>query len=351
MRRALELATGGKGYVSPNPMVGAVIVKNDRIIGEGFHQKYGGDHAEIAAIKSAEDTLRDATLYCSLEPCCHTKKQTPPCAQRIIKKGIRRVVVASKDTNPQVSGKGITLLRSAGIEVDVGPMHQENLELNKFYFHRIKTGKPYITLKIAQSVDGRISTEAGTQTWLTGEPAVTKVHQWRSEYDAILVGANTINIDDPLLNVRNIKGRDPKIVILTGRLNLNPDKKVFKSAKKRGIIVFTNRYADDHKIKQLAQAGITVHKIKESGKDMISIEHILDKLVKSNIISVLVEGGSQVFSQFIEDDLFDELQVFTAPKILGSGLKGFDVSIERGRQLRFISQEIVGNDVLCSYRK
>ena len=203
IRRSFHLAQKGKGHVSPNPLVGAVIVKNGKVIGKGYHKKYGSAHAEVNAINNSTESVAGSTLYCNLEPCSHIKKQTPPCVPLIIQKKIKKVVISNFDPNKEVNGKGIKQLREAGVEVVTDVLEDEGKDLNKFYFKYVKEKLPYITLKIAQSIDGKISVAKNKQTWLTGKESIKYVHKLRSEYDAVLVGAGTIRTDNPQLNVRD----------------------------------------------------------------------------------------------------------------------------------------------------
>ena len=248
----------GKGLVSPNPLVGAIIVKNGKIIGRGYHKKYGGDHAEVNAIKNSKEDIAGSTLYCNLEPCCHTNKQTPPCVPLIIEKKIKRVVISNLDPNKQVNGDGVRQLRKAGIEVDTGVLEEEGKVLNKFYFKYASEKLPYITLKIAQSIDGNISEAKNKQTWLTGKESIKYVHQLRNEYDAVLVGAGTIKSDDPQLNVREIKGRNPIRVIIDGKLSIPLKSKILNSTDPEKTWIFTSYSSDEKKVKRIVERGINI---------------------------------------------------------------------------------------------
>ena len=220
LRQCFTLAKKAKGFVSPNPLVGAILVKKGKVIGRGYHKRYGSDHAEVNALKNAKEGVAGSTLYCNFEPCCHTKKQTPPCVPLIIQKKIKRVVISNFDPNKEVNGKGVKQLREAGVEVITDILEDEGKDLNKFYFKYVSEKLPYITLKIAQSIDGKISEAKDKQTWLTGKESINYVHKLRSEYDAVLVGAGTIRTDNPLLNVRTIKGRNPIRIIIDGKLSI-----------------------------------------------------------------------------------------------------------------------------------
>jgi diaminohydroxyphosphoribosylaminopyrimidine deaminase/5-amino-6-(5-phosphoribosylamino)uracil reductase len=350
MKKALHLAKKGEGKVSPNPLVGAVIVKNNQIIGEGYHQKYGEAHAEINAIISASQSVKDATLYSTLEPCCHTDKQTPPCANRIINKGIKRIVVAGVDPNPKVIGKGLALLKQAGIEVTKGILTEENQDLNKFYFKYVRRQLPYITLKIAQTIDGYISYQKNQQLWLTGERSKRLVHRWRSAYDSVLIGANTLRADNPLLTVRYGKGREPLSIILTGSVNIDPDFKIFyhKPNHKTWLITAKKNYSKLLNI--LRDKDCEIIALPAEADYRIPMLSVLKYLAKQKITSVLVEGGQQIFSQFIQCGLWDELKIFITPKILGTGIKAFTPEAEQ-KISSFHLQDTtkIGEDTLLTY--
>lgn len=320
IRRCFELAKQGAGSVSPNPMVGSVIVKNGNIIGEGFHSKFGLPHAEPEAIKNCQEDLEGSTLYCNLEPCSHTDKKTPPCVPLIINSGIKKVVISNIDPNPKVSGRGIQQLRKAGIEVVDGILKEEGNYLNRFFFKYIKAHKPYVTLKIAQSIDNFISKSSNEQTWLTGKDSQKYVHQLRSIYDSVLVGANTIKVDNPLLNVRLVEGRDPKIIILDGNLSLPETSSIIKNGN---ALIATSKFSDTEKKKRLAKLGIDILEFDTDAALKINLHDMLKKIGEMGMSSILVEGGSKIFSQFISEKLFDELIILTAPVILGAGLSGF----------------------------
>ncbi|MBT8387474.1 MAG: bifunctional diaminohydroxyphosphoribosylaminopyrimidine deaminase/5-amino-6-(5-phosphoribosylamino)uracil reductase RibD, partial [Ignavibacteria bacterium] len=248
LKRCFELAAKGAGTVSPNPLVGTIIVKNGEVIGEGFHQKYGEAHAEVEAINNSAEDSNGSTLYCNLEPCCHTNKQTPPCVPLIISKKISRVVISNLDPNPEVCGEGVKQLRDAGIEVITGLLENKGEELNKFYFNYVKKKIPYITLKVAQSIDGKISKSNNEQSWLTGKESILFVHQQRAVYDAVLVGANTVAVDNPLLTVRNVEGRNPKRIILDGKLSIDLNASILTAEDVENTWILTSYNADKNKI-------------------------------------------------------------------------------------------------------
>lgn len=349
LTRCLRLAKKGKGLVSPNPMVGAVIVKNGKIIGEGYHKKYGSAHAEVNAIKTAGKNVAGSTLYCNLEPCCHTNKQTPPCVPLIIQSKIKRVVVSNLDPNKGVNGKGIKQLREAGIEVTTGILEDEGKELNKFYFKYINEKLPYVTVKVAQSSDGKISVSKNKQTWLTGKESIKYVHKLRSEYAAILVGAGTIKIDNPLLTVRETKGRNPIRVIIDGKLSIPISSKVIDCDDPQNTFIFTSKSASERKADKLSKKGVRIFRLRTSKQNQLSIKSVLKVLAKQKITSVLVEGGAEIFSQFLEKNLFDKIIILQAPKILGQGIIAFDPKKLEKNQLSNI--EKIGEDIKFTYRK
>ena len=240
IKLAIELAKKGIGKVSPNPLVGCVIIKDERIIGAGYHEKFGGNHAEINAINSARENLEGAALYINLEPCSHQGK-TPPCVDKIIEKKIKRVVVGTLDMNPMISGAGVKKLKAAGIEVKVGLLEKECVELNKFFFKYITKKIPYVTLKVAQTIDGKIADTAGNSKWISSMVSRRRVHSLRTKYDAVLVGAGTVVSDDPSLTVRLTEGRNPKRIILDSNLDLTSEYKIIRNNPDKNLIVVTSK--------------------------------------------------------------------------------------------------------------
>ncbi len=347
IKLCFDLAKGSAGRVSPNPLVGSVIVKDGQIISTGRHQKYGEAHAERNAINSAKQDLTGAALYCNLEPCMHTDKQTPPCVPAIISSGITKVVISNVDSNAKVNGKGIKNLREAGLDVVSGVLEKEGKELNRFFFKYIETGMPYITVKIASSSDGKISAAKGTQTWLTGEESQIFVHQQRAIYDAVLVGANTINVDNPQLSVRKVEGRNPIRIILDGNLSSNVESKVFNDEDCR-TLVFCSKLADEKKKNEFVKRKIDLIELEPEKNNVLSIEEIMTRIAKENISSVFIEGGSKIFSQFIARDLFDEIIVLKAPLILKSGVETIDLDAKKN--LILYQDQKLGKDIKQIYR-
>lgn len=351
IKLAIEIAKKGSGKVSPNPLVGCLIVKDDRIIGAGYHSKYGENHAEINALKSSKENVEGSTMYVNLEPCSHFGK-TPPCVEKIIENKIKRVVVGTLDVNPLVSGNGIKTLKSAGIEVKVGILEDECTELNKFFFKFITKKSPYVTLKIAQTLDGKIADVNYESKWITSTGARKYVHILRSKYDAVLVGSGTVANDDPVLTVRLAEGRNPKRVILDTNLKLKLNHKIFSYNSDHNLLVLTskNSISKKRKINKLLAKGAEIIFVRENSDGKINLKAALKELARVNVTSVLVEGGNAVFSSFLSENLFDDILCFTAPKILGDGLpvfSGLGISnVRRAVKLKIRNVEKVGDDVL-----
>lgn len=329
MTRALELARKGLGYVSPNPMVGCVITNTDgQIIGEGFHERYGKSHAEINALKKVKDPnqLKDATLYVTLEPCAHHGK-TPPCAVKLAQLPLSRVVIASKDPNPKVDGKGIKILQLAGIQVDVGLLEQKAEQLNEVFFHVHRTHSPLIILKMAQTLDGYMAAADGNSQWITSEQSRKQVHAWRAAYDAVLVGRNTALVDNPKLSVRHLKGRQPFRIVLDADLELPQELNLFSDEFEEKTIRITcnkaayNELADPmlELLKSNYFRGKTILVREKDGH--IDLEDAFRNLLREGIQSILIEAGPTLATTLIKQQLVDRLDLFIAPKILGNGQK------------------------------
>jgi diaminohydroxyphosphoribosylaminopyrimidine deaminase/5-amino-6-(5-phosphoribosylamino)uracil reductase len=332
MHEVLQIARAGEGFTAPNPMVGAVIIKNDRIIGKGAHRKYGEKHAEINAIENAVESVEGATLYTNLEPCCHSTpgKNTPPCTNRIIREKIFRVVISTIDPNPHVSGNGIRTLREAGIEVITDVLPEEAVRLNEVYFKFIQTNQPFVHLKIAQSIDGRIATHNYDSQWITDESARTQVHKMRHKYSAVLIGLNTLKKDNPNLTVRLTQGKQPFRIILDERLEAPLPSNVFQDAYASKTIVFTTPDYDKYKREELALQGISVNPVQSNGNGLVDLHEVLSQVAQSGISSILVEGGGMVFTQFIANKLFDKISVYISPIIIGSGIESIgDLNINK----------------------
>lgn len=344
MKLALRLARRGAGWVSPNPMVGAVLVKDGRVISMGYHRRYGGDHAEVDAIKRAKEALEGATLYVNLEPCCHWGK-TPPCTDAIIRAGIKRVVVANLDPNPLVGGKGIEILRSHGIEVSVGVLEQEGRLLNRAHFKYYEEGLPLVTAKWAQSLDGRIATITGNSKWISSERSRRYAHRLRASHDAVLVGIGTILKDDPELTVRLVKGRNPLRVILDSKLSIPFEAKVLKGEVK--TLLATTVKASPEKEAILREKGVEVIKI---GQERVDTRGLLKALAERKVLSVLVEGGKEVLTEFLKKGLVDRVMVFISPKIIGHGIEAVGdlgvKEVEGAIELKSVRILRIGQDLL-----
>ena len=318
MRQAMELASRGWGRTSPNPMVGAIIVKNVSLVGSGYHERAGAPHAEILALRQAGEDARGATLYVNLEPCCH-QGRTAPCTEAIIQAGIKRVVVALLDPNPLVAGKGVERLRQAGIEVTTGVLEKEAGRLNEVFVKYITTGKPFGVLKMAMTLDGKIATVNGDSRWITGPEARAVVHRLRDGYDAIMVGINTIIRDDPLLTTRladGQPGRDPIRIILDSRLRISPQARVCTLESEAPTIVATTSFHDPVRRKELESMGIEVL-VLEGDEKQVDLHRLMEVLGKREVTSVLIEGGAQLAYSSLEAGIVDKLHWFIAPKIVG----------------------------------
>lgn len=350
----LELAKRGIGKVSPNPLVGCVITKNNKIIGAGFHTKYGDDHAEINAINSAQETLEGSTLYVNLEPCTHYGN-TPPCVDRIIKEKIKRVVIGTLDVNPLVNGKSIKKLKDAGVQVKAGLLEKECIELNNFFFKFISKKLPYVTLKAAVTLDGKIADVNSNSEWISSSESRKYVHSLRNKYDAVLIGANTALIDNPQLTVRHIDGRNPWRIILDPKLSLPLNLKLFqKNFDKRTVLVISeNGLKKKRKLSELEKLGVKIITVKKQVNNKTDLKFLLKELSKRNITSVLVEGGSKVFTSFLKQKLFDDLLVFISPKLIGDGvpvIQNIEInSIKDAINLKLKSCEVIADDIIAEY--
>lgn len=324
MNRAIELAYKGTGYVSPNPRVGAVIVKNGVIIGEGWHKKFGAPHAEIDAIDNCKGIdLSGATLYVNLEPCTHYGK-TPPCTNAIIEKKFEKVVIGMMDPNPVVSGRGIAMLKDAGITVESDVLLEDSQWVNRFFIKNITTKLPYIIIKTAQSLDGNIATSSGESKWITSPESRKAVHTLRFEVDAVLVGRRTVLNDNPSLTVRDIEGRNPIRVIFDSSLSLPVETGIFNDSASSVIVCCKPEASDSRKAEILKSRGINILPIWQNNQGKLDLQDAISKLAREfNIASILVEGGASIFSSFISEKIYDELHFFIAPKILGKGINVF----------------------------
>lgn len=357
---ALEIAGRGAGYVSPNPMVGCVIVSDQgEKIGQGYHERYGQAHAEVNAVESVKnkEKLKDATIYVTLEPCAH-HGNTPPCSTMLKKLPIRRVVVAMEDPNPKVDGKGIKELRNSGIQVDVGLMEKEAKKLNEFFLHTNLYNRPFVTLKIAQTLDGYVAAPDGDSKWITGHEARARVHEWRSVYDAVMIGRNTALMDNPRLTVRHVEGRQPKRIVIDGKLELPGELNLFTDQYEEKTIVLThNREKYENEADPLLSMlqsdyfrGTTLLVGEKQGHT--DLDEALRKLTGQNINSILVEAGQRLASALLKEGLVDKVECFVAPKLLGGGTRSvLGLGINRMNEIikfRSYSWQKVGDDMLFS---
>ncbi len=312
MRMALRLARRGEGAVNPNPVAGAVVVQGERVVGKGYHRVFGGPHAEVEALDQAGALARGATLYVTLEPCPHHGK-TPPCTERILEAGIARVVFACEDPNPLVRGKGLARLRDAGVEVAHGVLAAEARRQNEIFFKFITTGLPFVTLKLAMSLDGRIATRTGDSKWITGESSRKQVHRLRRKHSAVLVGARTVLADDPQLTVRHVRGRNPIRFVLDGKGEVPLQATLFSLP---GRTIVATATMPPHKEEALASLGVEVWRVPGRG-ERVDLGALLRRLGEAAIDSLLVEGGSETAAAFLEAQLVDRVSFFVGPVILG----------------------------------
>ena len=352
MARVLRLAEKGRGTTSPNPMVGAIFVRDDKIIAKGFHKKAGNPHAEIVAINNAKESLKGSTLYINLEPCTHFGK-TPPCAPEIVKTGISRAVISMVDPNPLISGKGIKYLQDHNIPVTVGILEEEAKRLNEAFIKFITQKIPFVTLKVATSLDGKIATYKKESKWITSEASRLLVHRLRWEVDAVVVGVNTVIADDPELNVR-IRGREennPIRIILDSSLRIPLGSKIVKNAKDKKSWVATRLPPNDKKVKRLKDLGVKVICL-PSKEDKIDLLALMKELTKYDIVHLMIEGGGKVNAAALEAGIVDKVLFFIAPIIIGgenaiTAVRGKGVSsVEDAFKLKDVKMRRIGRDFL-----
>jgi diaminohydroxyphosphoribosylaminopyrimidine deaminase/5-amino-6-(5-phosphoribosylamino)uracil reductase len=314
MRKALRLAEKGRGRTSPNPLVGAILVKNGKIVGEGYHARAGEAHAEIIALQRGREHAKGATLYINLEPCTHYGK-TPPCAPQVIEAGVKSVVIGMEDPNPLVRGKGIETLKKAGLNVHAGILERECRTLNEAFCKYIMAKEPFVILKVAATLDGKIATREGDSKWISGESSRRFVHKLRDEVDGVLVGVGTVLRDDPLLTARIKGGRDPYRIVLDSRLEIPEEAKVVGDFPTRVIIVATESAPKD-KRERLERRGVRVLTL-QSKEGRIDLKSCLSKLGEIGMMSLMVEGGNRVNGSFLDEGLIDKLLLFLSPKLIG----------------------------------
>lgn len=367
MRRAIELAKKGSGHVNPNPLVGAVIVRDGEIIGEGYHECYGQLHAERNAIANAKkrgNSLEGSTIYVTLEPCCHYGK-TPPCTEAIIEEKIARVVVGSDDPNPLVSGKGFQMLREKGIEVIPHFLKEECDAMNHVFFHYIRTGTPYVAMKYAMTMDGKIACYTGDSKWVTGEESRAHVQTLRNHYKGIMAGIGTVLADDPMLNCRIEGGRDPIRIITDSHLRIPMDSQLVRTAGQQPLIVACLPDADEEKAAQLQEKGVEVLRIPgvttaditEEQKEVISLPVLMKELGARKIDGILLEGGGQLNESALQAGIVDRIYCYIAPKIFGGAQAKTPVEgqgLTRAAdawQFNRIGMQEFGQDILLGYEK
>ena len=358
MKRAIELAKQGVGWTAPNPLVGAVVVKNGRVIGEGYHRKYGELHAERNALAACTEDPAGATLYVTLEPCCHYGK-TPPCTEIIIEKKIAKVVIGSRDPNPKVAGKGTRILREHGIEVVEDYMREACDALNPVFFHYITTKTPYVVLKFAMTLDGKIATRTGASKWITGEAARNHVHQLRGRYAGILAGIGTVLADDPMLNCRIDGAHQPLRIILDSHLRIPMGSRLVRSAKEYPLLIVCNESTRDreegtNRIQKLEEAGAKVWTLPEkNGHPDLNV--LMQRLGEEKIDSVLIEGGGTVNEAALKAHIVHHVYAYIAPKIFGgedakTPVEGSGIRLpQECAKLRLAKITVLLNDMLLEY--
>lgn len=349
MRMALDLARKGKGWTTPNPLVGAVIVKDGRVIGQGYHQKYGQPHAEVNAIASAKEDVTGATVYVTLEPCSHFGK-TPPCSDLLIDKNIKRVVVGMLDPNPLVAGKGIERLRNNEIEVVTGVLEEESQKLNEIFIKYIVTKRPFVIMKNAMSLDGKIATVTGESQWISGESSRKQVHTLRHELAGIMVGIETIIKDDPQLTSRTLNSRNPIRIVVDSQLRIPLTSKVLTQQDEAKTIVATTKRANKEKLETLKQMGIEVIMTKEK-YERVDLQELMKVLGTKEIDSILLEGGATLNFSALEEGIVDKIQSYIAPKIIGgkeakTAVEGAGVqSLKNAYRIDRMTAVMVGEDL------
>ncbi|MEK6656858.1 MAG: bifunctional diaminohydroxyphosphoribosylaminopyrimidine deaminase/5-amino-6-(5-phosphoribosylamino)uracil reductase RibD [Nitrospirota bacterium] len=353
MRLCLSLAKKGKGRTSPNPIVGAVVVKDDKIIGKGYHKKAGLPHAEAIAISKAGSDAEGSTLYISLEPCCHSNKKTPPCTKKIIESKIKKVVIGMIDPNPLVSGKGIEELLASNIEVKTGVLEDEAKKINESFVKYIKTKTPFVILKIAESLDGKIATNTGESKWITGETAREYAHKLRDEVDAVLVGIGTVLRDNPSLTTRlkNKKGKDPIRVVVDSGLRIPLSAKLLTQKANARTIIATSKTASKGKIEKIKKTGAEIILLKTKNSK-IPLTQLMKELGKREITSLMIEGGSEIAASAIKEAVVDKVVFFIALKIItginakpsigGEGIK----KLKDALMLKDVSVKRIGEDIM-----
>ena len=350
MERALELAAKGRGTTTPNPMVGAVIVKNGRIIGEGYHIRAGEGHAEVNVFKNAVEDVTGATMYVTLEPCSHYGK-TPPCADKIVEKKIGRVVVGALDPNPLVAGRGIEKIRNAGIPVITGVLAERSIALNEVFMKYIVTKRPFVLLKAAMSLDGKIATAEGESQWISCETSREEVHRLRHELTGIMAGIGTVLADDPMLNCRIPGGKQPVRIIVDSHLSIPEESKLVCSAKEFPLVVAAVENSDAAKKERLAEQGVKVIEVSADDAGHVDLNILMDCLGEMKIDSILLEGGGRLAEGALKAGIVDKVQFYIAPMLIGG--ESAKTPVE-GRGIAALSEawhisnwkaEVIGDDI------
>jgi diaminohydroxyphosphoribosylaminopyrimidine deaminase / 5-amino-6-(5-phosphoribosylamino)uracil reductase len=351
MDQALRLAARAVGRTRPNPVVGCIIVANKKVIGRGFHPKAGEPHAEVFALKDAGDLATGATAYVTLEPCSHTGR-TPPCADALIKSGISRVVIAMTDPNPKVSGRGIKMLKAAGIEVKTGVRQVEAQQLNRPFITWINKSRPMLTLKMAASLDGKTATKTGESQWITGPDARLRVQSMRSRHDLVMVGIGTVLADDPRLNCRIAGGRDPIRLVVDSNLRIPDGATIFESSKSAPLWIATLKKNSPERIKELTQRGVLLIQCQETSDGRVDLLDMMEQLGRLEITSVLSEAGGILSDALLQASVVDRLALFLAPKLIGGQeapglLKGAGIEkLAQAEKIENLAVTMVGSDLL-----
>lgn len=355
MKRALDLARKGLGNVSPNPMVGALIVRNGEIIAEGYHAKYGKPHAEVEALKCFEEggykATEDDVMYVTLEPCNHFGK-TPPCTEAILASGIRKVVVAMTDPNPLVAGAGIQRLTDNGVEVVTGVLKEESKKLNKVFIKNMQTKMPHLTAKWAMTLDGKMATDSGDSQWISGEKSRTLVHKWRVECDAVLIGSGTAVKDNPRLNVRMVDGENPYRIIIDSKAKLPLDSNLVNCPDPEKTLVIATESADYNKVQSLRNNGVDVAIVAEKN-GRVDLNKAFEYLASRKLMAIFSEAGPVLQGALLDEGLVDSIKVFISPKICGGSLHSPFSSLHRelmgdADQLENVEFQMVGEDILVT---
>ena len=352
MRRALELAKKGSGYTKPNPLVGAIIVKDGKIIGEGYHEIYGGNHAEINAFNNATESVEGATMYVTLEPCSHFGK-TPPCANAIVKNKIKKVIIGLKDPNPLVSGKGIQILRDNGIEVVTGVLEEEGKKINEIFLKYITTRLPFCIMKTAMTLDGKIASYTGDSKWITNELSRQYVHELRNRVSGIMVGIGTVLKDNPELTTRlkNTEGIDATRIIVDSTARISVESSVLNLQSKAKTIIATTEMASSEKLKVLRDKGAEII-ITPMKNNRVNLAYLIKELGERKIDSVLLEGGSELNYSAVEQGIVDKIIAFVAPKIIGGNISKTPVGgkgkefMKEAIEIKNIEVQSFGNDIM-----